>query len=133
MKLTDFEAQVLNNRSRPPNPRLTPQTLLSFLLWQGGGLVAIAACSRAPTFTLAKLQLVYAVVALAVGGAEALQQREWVLYALGVLGILGAWFRPPVALLVWIYGAIGYGKRPRVLAIALCWFALVVAFRAYAP
>jgi len=48
--------------------------------------VAIAACSQAQTFTLDKLQFVFGVVALVVGGAEAIQRQEWVLFALGVLG-----------------------------------------------
>lgn len=138
MKVSDYEAQVLRGRSRngsagasPSQQRFIPQNILPFLMWQGGGVVAIALCSQAQTFTLDKLQLVFGVVALVVGGAEALQRQEWVLFGLGVLGFVLAWFRPIVALLLWGYGAVGYGYRPSVLSAALAWYALVVLVRAY--
>lgn len=121
-----YEAQVLGRRS----PSVS-QNLITFLLWQAGGGVAIALCSQAHTFTLDKLQLVYGVVALVVGGAEAWQRQEWVLFALGVLGGVLASSRPLAAVLLWGYGAVGYGRMPSILSVSLAWYALVVLVRAF--
>jgi len=138
MRRSPYEDQVLGRRSPPrstgvsPSPlHFTLQNIAQFALWQVGGLVAVVACSQAQTFTLNKLQFVFGVFALVVGGAEALQRQEWVLFALGVLGAGIAWFRPLVALLVWGYGAIGYGRSPSILSVSLAWYALVVLVRAF--
>jgi len=138
MRRSPYEEQVLRQRSRshstgvsPSQLYFTPQNIAQFALWQVGGLVAIVACSEAPTFTLEKLQFVFGVFALVVGGAEAIQRQEWVLFALGVLGAGVAWFRPVVALLVWGYGAVGYGRSPSILSVSLAWYALVVLVRAF--
>jgi len=124
-----YEAQVLGNRRRR---RAIALPVRSFVLWQVGGAVAIAVSSQSSALPLSKLQGLYAVVALTIGGLEAFNRGAYLLYGLGLLGMGLSWvYQPDIAFLLWIYGAIGYLRQPRILAIALCWFSLVLLTRTY--
>ena len=132
--MTLYEDQVLRqrqNQQRQGTRQSAKGSARPFLLWQAGGVVAIALCSRNEILNIQTLQLLYAATVVLIGGLELLQRQEWTIGSLIGLGMIASRFWPEMAVGLWLYGLLLYCQHPRMMPVLAGWFALTVLARSY--
>jgi len=129
--MTHYEDQVLRQNQQRQGARQSAGGLRPFLLWQAGGVVAIALCSRNQTLDVETLQVLYAATVVLIGGLETMQRQEWAIGILIGLGMIASIFWPEAAACMWFYGLLLYCQQPRVMPVLVGWFALATLARSY--
>ena len=132
--MTLYEDQVLQQRrsqQRQGARQSAGGSAQTFLLWQAGGVVAIAISSQNEILNLQTLHLLYAATVVLIGGLELLQRQEWTIGGLIGLGMIASQFWPEMAIGLWLYGLLLYCQQPRMMPVLAGWFALTVLARSY--